>query len=198
MNSSQLKRAKRAVRRRVLEARDAIDPAERARCSAMIAARCLELPEVATADAVMGFWSFGSEVDTGPLLERLHARGTRLALPRIADGDLQPRRWEPGDPTTTTSFGAREPADGDEISAREIDVVITPAVVFDRWGRRVGYGGGFYDRFLRRTRGDCVRVGPAFDVQVLADGDTLPGGAFDLRVDAIVTDTELIRCDRTA
>jgi 5-formyltetrahydrofolate cyclo-ligase len=198
MNSSQLKRAKRAVRRRVLQARDAIDPSERARRSVLIAARCLELPEVATASAVMAFWSFGSEVDTGPLLERLHQRGTRLALPRIADGDLEPRTWEPGDPTTTTSFGAREPADGDEISPHEIDVVITPAVVFDRLGRRVGYGGGFYDRFLPRTRDDCVRVGPAFDVQVLAEGDTLPGGAFDLRVDAIVTDMELIRCDRTA
>jgi 5-formyltetrahydrofolate cyclo-ligase len=198
MNSSQLKRAKRSVRRRVLEARDALDPAERAVRSAMITARCLELPEMATAVAVMAFWSFGSEVDTGPLLERLHELGTRLALPRIVDGDLEPRSWEPGDSTTTTSFGAREPADGNEVSPTEIDVVITPGVVFDRSGRRVGYGGGFYDRFLHRTRDDCIRVGVAFDVQVLPDGDVLPGGTFDLCVDAIVTDTELIRCDRNA
>lgn len=197
MNSSQLKRAKRAARRRVLEARDAIDPAERARRSMLIATRCLALSELEAASTVMAFWSFGSEVETDPLLEGLHARGTRIALPRIVDAELEPRSWKPGDPTTFTSFGAQEPSDGHRIAPPEIDVVFTPAVVFDRSGRRVGYGGGFYDRFLPRTREDCARVAPAFDVQVLGDGQMLPAGAFDLRVDAIVTETRLIRCERT-
>jgi 5-formyltetrahydrofolate cyclo-ligase len=198
MNSSQLKRAKRTERQRVLALRDAMDPADRSRRSEAVARRCLELPEVTAASTVMAFWSFGSEVDTGPLLDRVSALGIRIALPRIVEGELEPRCWTPGVTTTTTSFGAREPADGDTVAPDQVDVVITPAVVFDRSGRRIGYGGGFYDRFLPRTRDDCLRAGIAFDVQVIPDGEALPGGAFDLRVDAIVTETETIRCDRSA
>ena len=79
-----------------------------------------------------------------------------------------------------------------------IDVVVTPAVAFDRLGARVGYGGGFYDRFLPQTRPGCFRAGIAFGVQVLPVGAVAPGGHFDLPVDAIVTESETIRCAREA
>jgi 5-formyltetrahydrofolate cyclo-ligase len=198
MNSSQLKRAKRTVRRRVLELRDAMDPDDRSRGSRSIADRCMELPHVAAASTVMAFSSFGSEVDTAPLLDRLEMQGSRIALPRIVDRDLEARTWTHGAPTTITSFGAREPADGEVVMPSEIDVVIVPAVVFDRSGRRVGYGGGFYDRFLPRARHDCLRVGLAFEVQVLSEGESLPGGSFDLRVDMILTEAATIRCEPAA
>ena len=93
-----------------------------------------------------------------------------------------------------TSFGAGEPVDGEVIDPSEIDVVVTPAVAFDRSGRRVGYGGGFYDRFLPKTRPDSTRVGIGFDVQLV--DDDLPNGHFDLRVDAVVTDAEVVRIER--
>jgi 5-formyltetrahydrofolate cyclo-ligase len=147
-----------------------------------------------SADVVLVFWSFGSEVDTGPLLRALHGRGRTVGLPRIVDGELEPRTYAPGDPLEGTSFGALEPADGRVVDPSEIDVVVVPAVAFDRSGRRVGYGGGYYDRFLLRTRPDALRLGVAFDVQ-LVEGD-LPGGSFDLRVDAIVTESEVLRCPR--
>jgi 5-formyltetrahydrofolate cyclo-ligase len=92
-----------------------------------------------------------------------------------------------------TSFGAGEPVDGEVINPSEVDVVVTPAVAFDRSGRRVGYGGGFYDRFLPKTRPDSTRVGIGFDVQLV--DDDLPNGHFDLRVDAIVTDAEVVRIE---
>ncbi|HYX10615.1 MAG TPA: 5-formyltetrahydrofolate cyclo-ligase, partial [Candidatus Acidoferrum sp.] len=82
MQASELKRAKRAIRRAVLAARDALDDAERAARSIAIHERFLGLHEVETAGVAMVFWSFGSEVSTPPLLERLHARGVRLCLPR--------------------------------------------------------------------------------------------------------------------
>ena len=93
---------------------------------------------------------------------------------------------------TETTFGAREPAAGEMVHPAEIDVVATPAVAFDRAGRRVGYGGGFYDRFFPRTRADALRVGVGFGVQLL--DEPLPGGAFDLRVDVVVTESETVRC----
>ena len=54
----------------------------------------------------MAFWSFGSEVPTAPLLSELRRRGVRLALPRIVDGELEPRVWEPGDPMSETPFAS--------------------------------------------------------------------------------------------
>jgi 5-formyltetrahydrofolate cyclo-ligase len=194
MSGTDLKRAKRAVRRRVLAARDEMPVSEREERSARIAERVMSLPEVDRASTVMAFWAFGSEPDTTPLIAALHARGVRVALPKIVDGDLQLRAFVPGDPVTMTSFGAGEPVDGEAIDPSEVDVVVTPAVAFDRSGRRVGYGGGFYDRFLPTTRADTARIGIGFDVQLV--DEELPNGHFDLRVDAVVTDAEVVRIER--
>ena len=153
----------------MLERRDALTPQERARLGALVTDRVLALPEVAAAGTVMAFWAFGSELPTMPLIEELTSCGVRVALPRIVDGDLEPRTWRPGEPTTTTPFGALEPADGEALDPAEVDVIVTPAVAFDRAGRRVGYGGGFYDRFFPRARSGALRVGAAFGVQ-LVDG----------------------------
>jgi 5-formyltetrahydrofolate cyclo-ligase len=196
MSGADLKREKRAVRRRVLAVRDEMSGPDRAERSARIADRVMALPEVERASTVMLFWSFGSEPDTAPLIDGLHGRGVRVALPRIVDGDLEPRAFAPGDPVTVTSFGACEPADGDAVDPAALDVVVTPAVAFDRSGRRVGYGGGFYDRFFPKTGRDTPRIGMAFDVQLV--DDDLPNGHFDLRVDAVVTESGVVRIERPA
>lgn len=196
MTSAGLKKAKREVRRRVLEARDAISPTERDRLAAAVTRRFLALSEVEGAGTVMAFWTFGSELSTMPLIEALHAAGVRVALPRIVEGDIEPVTYEPGDATTGTAFGALEPSGGDVLAPTDIDVVATPAVAFDRRGARVGYGGGFYDRFFTKVRPDTARVGIGFGVQLLPEGEWLPGGHFDLPVDAVVTESETVRCAR--
>ena len=192
MRASELKRAKREIRRTVLAARDALGEAERVARSAAIHRRFLALPDVQDPAVVMGFWSFGSEVATPPLLEALHARGVRVCLPRIEEGDLVAVAYEPGDPLRETPFGAREPTAGTILAPEVLDRVVTPGVAFDRVGHRIGYGGGFYDRFLRRTRRGVPRIAIVFDLQVLPQ--ELPVGSFDLGVDVIVTETETIRC----
>lgn len=194
MSSGELKRAKRDVRRRVLETRDATDEAARARDATEVTERVLALPEIEAASTVLAFSSFGSELPMLPMIEALVARGIRVGLPVIVGTEIEARTWRPGEPTTTTSFGAEEPADGAPVDPSSIDVILTPAVAVDRTGRRVGYGGGFYDRFLPRTRDDAVRVAVVLAEQ-LVDED-LPAGSFDLRVDAIVTPEEVIRCAR--
>jgi len=191
MTTGELKRAKREVRRRVLAARDALSRRELDATAAAVAERIEGLPELAGPRTVLAFWSFGSEVPTGPLLEILRAAGHRVVLPRIDGADLELRTWLPGEPLVPTTFGAMEPSDGTPVDPVELDVVLTPGVAFDRAGGRVGYGGGFYDRLFRRTRADAFRVAVASDVQVV--GDRLPGGPFDVPVHAVVTGTRVIR-----
>ena len=192
MNAAELKKAKREVRRSVLAARDALGEAERVARSAAIHDRSLALPELEGARTVMLYWSFGSEVATGPLIDRLRDQGTIIVLPRIrGPQDIEAVAFEPGDPLRQTSFGAREPAAGAVVDPGSIDVVVPPGVAFDRSGRRVGYGGGFYDRFLPMLGRAVPRIALAFDVQLV---DELPAGGFDLPVDVIVTESRVLRC----
>jgi 5-formyltetrahydrofolate cyclo-ligase len=189
MRSHELKRAKRAIRRDVLARRDAIPPAVRAEEAARAIERFVALPEVTAARTVAAFWSFGSELDTAPLLAALTERGIRVALPRIEGDDITMRTWAPGDPVASTSFGAMEPAAGDRVDPADLDVVCTPGVAFDPWGGRIGYGGGYYDRLFDHD-GHGRRVALAFDLQVL--DEPVPQGGFDRRVDVIVTPTRTI------
>jgi 5-formyltetrahydrofolate cyclo-ligase len=181
---------KRDIRRSVLHERDALLEEDRRARSAAITERLMALPELRSARTVMAFWSFGSEIDTSGLIEALHAAGKRVVLPRIDGREVAAVVYVPGDPTTTTSFGAMEPTSAEIVRPTEIDVVIAPGVAFDRNGGRVGYGGGFYDRFLRTVRADTPVIGLAFAVQLV---DEVPRGEHDRLVDVVVTEEELIR-----
>ena len=189
--SHRLKQAKRALRREVLAVRDALPAEDRRARSEAIAARFLALPELADVGTVMAFWSFGSEVDTAPLMEGLLAERRITAMPRIEGADVVPVAYRPGDAMRRATFGAFEPVGGRVLDPTELDVVVVPGVAFDRSGRRVGYGGGFYDRLLPTLRPGVPAIAVAFSPQVVAD---VPAGGMDRRVDAIITEREVIRC----
>jgi 5-formyltetrahydrofolate cyclo-ligase len=176
--SHRLKQRKRAIRRAVIERRDAMSPSERAAASERIAETLTSLSELRDAGTVMAFWSFGSEVDTAPVLERLHAAGKRIVLPRVEGEDIVAVTFAPGDEVAAVAFGAMEPTGSALAAPEEVDVVITP-------------GGGFYDRFLPQTRREVAAIAIAFAVQIVAE--PLPAASFDRPVDAIVTETEVIR-----
>jgi 5-formyltetrahydrofolate cyclo-ligase len=190
-SSDRLKRAKRALRRDVIARRDALHQHDRAAASLVIADRVVAMPETREAGSAMAFWSFGSEVDTAPLVERWVSEGKIVALPRVEGSDVVPVAFVPGDPTTETPFGAMEPAGGRPLDPSGLDLVIVPGVAFDRSGNRVGYGAGYYDRLLGRTRPGVPAVAIAFALQIVS---AVPTGRTDRRVDAIVTETESIRC----
>jgi 5-formyltetrahydrofolate cyclo-ligase len=134
----------------------------------------------------------GDELDIRPLLTRLSDDGRVCALPVVvARGEpLVFRRWRPGETLVAAGFGTHEP----EPEAPEIapGIVITPLLAYDDSGRRLGYGGGYYDRTLRslrRTR-RIVAVGVGFDAQRVA---RVPAGDGDETLDWIVTEERAIR-----
>jgi 5-formyltetrahydrofolate cyclo-ligase len=159
--------------------------------SAEVVSRLLAMSEVDDARVVMAFWSFGSEVDTAPLITRLHDDGKTVALPRIEGTDVVPVAYRPGDAVRPTSFGAGEPVGGRVIDAAELDLVVVPGVAFDRAGGRVGYGAGYYDRLIGRLRAGVPTIAVAFSLQLVPQ---VPAGGTDRRVDAVVTELEVVRC----
>lgn len=189
--SDRLKREKRAIRTALRTLRDGLSDADRQARSFAIARVLLGLPEVSSARTLMVFSSFGSEVNTAPIVEDLLAEGRRVALPRIEDGDIVPVAYRTGDPVRPAAFGMDEPAGSEIVAPDELDVVVTPGLAFDRHGFRVGYGGGFYDRLFTKTGPDVVKAGVCFATQLVGP---LPHGGHDIPVDVIVTDAGVVRC----
>ncbi|HJP66247.1 MAG TPA: 5-formyltetrahydrofolate cyclo-ligase, partial [Actinomycetota bacterium] len=142
-------------------------------------------------NTVMVFSSFGSEVPTEGIVGRLHERGQAALLPYLDDGELRATRFAPGDRTTATTYGPREPRSRMAVDPGEIDVVIAPGLAFDRRGHRLGYGGAYYDRYLPLLGSKALRIGIAFHQQLL---DEVPAGGHDAPVDVVVTDREIVVC----
>ena len=154
----------------------------------------LGLGEYVQARIVMAYIPLPDELDIEPMLRSAWQDGKTVAMPRII--------WEKHElkPIVTHNLdsdlmagrhGLREPAGTEEITLSDIDLVIVPAVGFDRRGHRMGRGGGFYDRFLARSKLRARTVGITFDQQVLEE---LPVLSHDQRVQMVVTDAGIHRC----
>jgi 5-formyltetrahydrofolate cyclo-ligase len=182
--------AKAALRRAVLARRDAAPAAARRAWSRAIAGRLAALPALSGAHLVLGYCSFGSEPETGAVLEAVLARGQALALPRV---NRTARRLElrlvadPAGQLVPGTWGIREPdpARCPEVAPAAVDFVLVPGVAFDARGGRLGYGGGYYDRLLPALPGRTARVAAAFELQMVP---AVPMETGDRRVDLVVTE----------
>jgi 5-formyltetrahydrofolate cyclo-ligase len=186
--------AKAALRRQILDRRDAAPPEARARWSqtALDGVRALDAHR--RARVVLGYASFGTELDTRPFLEVVLRDGRALVLPRVdraarrlalhhvrdLGGDLRPGTWSIPEP-----IPARCPA----VDPAAIDFVLVPGVAFDPEGGRVGYGAGYYDRLLGAWPEPVPPlVAAAFELQVVP---AVPVLATDHRVDIVVTESRI-------
>ncbi|HVM11620.1 MAG TPA: 5-formyltetrahydrofolate cyclo-ligase [Actinomycetota bacterium] len=169
--------------------RDEVPGEERLRRADRIAGRITALGAFRAARTVLLFYSFGSEASTLPIARRVHEEGKRLLLPFLRDGTMEAAEVSPGEALTASRYGPKEPSKRIAVDPREVDLVITPGLAFDRDGRRLGYGGGHYDRYLTRLRDDTLRVGLAFAFQVV---DEVPSEDHDERVHVVVTEDDAI------
>jgi 5-formyltetrahydrofolate cyclo-ligase len=184
---------KAELRERIRSLREGLSPEDRSRRSGAVAEALFGLPEVRDAATVALFSSFGSEIDTAPIIERAHAEGRRVLLPYLDEGVMEVSEHRPGDDLVPSSYGPAEPSRRDPVDPGEVDAAVIPGLAFDRRGRRLGYGAGFYDRWLRRLRPNASRIGIGFSFQIV---DRVPAGGSDERVDVVVTDEGVTRVGR--
>ena len=136
------------------------------------------------------------ELDPGPLAEKLRAAGVILALPHVKTGGepMMFRAWRADDPLEKGYGSIREP----DPAAPEVvpDVVIVPLAAFDRRGFRIGYGKGHFDRTLGPLEREQrpLTIGYAFALQEIEE---VPRELHDVPLDAVVTESEIIRCNLT-
>jgi 5-formyltetrahydrofolate cyclo-ligase len=183
---------KREIRKRILTLRNAMPPESITAKSDEIVRRLMELREIRDSSTLMVFLSFGSEVLTDDLIRWGWSEGKRIVVPlcRPESRELTPCRIDGFDELETGHYGIREPKAGRlrSVPRAEIDAVIVPAVAFDRRGYRVGYGGGYYDRFLPECP-QAANIGAAFACQIVPE---VPSDRYDLAVDRIVTEEGII------
>jgi 5-formyltetrahydrofolate cyclo-ligase len=176
---------KPALRTHFCTLRECLPPENVAAASAALCHRLAAWPALQEARTALTYLAFRSEPDLSLLFDLLP--GVCWAAPRVEGKELVIHPYDPAR-LVRHRFGMLEPAaDLPVINPTHLDVVLVPGVAFDRRGGRLGFGGGYYDRFLPTT--PALRVGTAFD-ECLAD--ELPCTAHDQRVDWIATPTALL------
>lgn len=185
-----ISRQKRELRALMTTTRAAVSRATREGAAQRIANPLPALFERAPC-VISSYMPIGDEIDPEPLCAALRQRGHRIALPVMAGRDqpLAFRLWQPGDPLVERQWSIREPTADSELAAP--DILLVPLLAVDRYGYRLGYGGGYYDRTLAllRPARAILAIGLAFDLQVV---DWVPHVDYDQRLDGVLTPSGLI------
>jgi 5-formyltetrahydrofolate cyclo-ligase len=189
-------RAKVHLRKRARSVRGAVARSALEARSAALVARLLEHPWLEGVKTVASFWPIEgrSEVDLRAIDPALRARGVTVVYPSI---DPDTRRMcfrDPSEPERMEErgLGFAEP-DPSLPEAERIDVVLTPCLLVDATGARLGYGGGFYDATLPSYCPPGRAIAVAYDFQLQAE---VPTSSRDVRVDAVVTDARALEASR--
>lgn len=183
--------SKSDIRRQILARRDRLTEAQRQQFSLAIRDRFFSLPAVSAARRLMLFLAFGSEVNTWLLLEEALARGQEVVAPvcRPQEREMLLYPVRSSEEPRPGYRGIYEPLQqGEPVAPETLDVVVVPGVAFDERGGRIGYGGGYYDRFLPRAA-KALRVAVAYELQLVP---AVPQTLRDVPVDRIVTEQRII------
>lgn len=190
--------AAESVRARKQQLRAAVrsaPPPGSVRVDAEIHTRALALPECESARTIALYAAKADEVSTERLFETLRSRAVRLVLPRMEDDSLTLREVRDLASLRPGAWGILEPpADTVLVPPEGVDLFLVPGLLFDRSGRRLGRGGGHYDRLLQRSRVGASRMGLCYAERVMAE---LPAAEWDVFMHVIVTENAVIRCEGT-
>jgi 5-formyltetrahydrofolate cyclo-ligase len=154
-----------------------------------------QLQEIVAAEILFIYVNFRSEVETLPLIRHCLAKGKQVAVPLtdVKQSRLLPFALRDPDQDLTPGYcGIPEPRQGHlaAIDPLTIETVILPGSVFDEQGGRLGYGGGYYDRFLADNAPQARRIGIAFEQQIVEQLPLLP---HDKRLHIVVTEKRILR-----
>lgn len=166
----------------MLEKRNALAAAEVSRLGALAQKHVIEIPEFESARTIGLYHPLGSEVRTDEIARAARKLDKKVSLPRTEGNMIRFYEYGEGDDLVQGRFGVMEPSP--TRPAGPLDLIVIPGVVFDAQGCRIGYGKGFYDRFLAEKLA-TFSVGLAYSFQVV---EALPRGRFDKKLGALATD----------
>lgn len=193
--------AKSALRTRFRAARAAVPPEENHRLSQQIMQRVIAHAAFLHAATVFLYVSTVGEIETHSLLSDALAQGKQVCVPKcepksatfLQAGCMTARRIQSLEELGTGAYGILEPPnDAPLVPPEQIDLVLAPALACDTRGIRLGYGGGYYDRFLCQTPAICAALCP--EARLV---ETLPCEPYDVPCSFIFTERRVLRTDET-
>jgi len=186
---------KRTLRQQMLAQRRALSGDNWQANSLLAQQRILGLEEYRQSACIALYSPLQNEVDTALLGDHAYADGKRVLYPLVCGNEMVFRQIEGAHQLIPGSFGILEPCTvGIDHTAEAADLIIIPGVAFDASGHRVGFGKGYYDRFLQNPALKACLVGFCHDFQLTAD--FIPADQHDVRMDIVVTENRIIRCQK--
>ncbi len=183
---------KRSLRSQLLAQRRALSHDSWCAYSHSAQLNLLSLHEYAQAECIALYAPAHNETDTALILEAAFQTGKRVLYPAVCGHRMVFRRVERVEELLEGAFGILEPCPtGTDHQADEADLIVVPGVAFDLSGHRIGYGKGFYDRFLHHPGRRAHLVGLCHDFQ-LTEG-AIPADIHDIPMEIIVSDKRIIR-----
>ena len=184
--------SKSTLRQQLRSRRQALSIKTRASAAMALSKKLIDLPVLADAVHIATYLAADEELNPNAGIEALREQGKQIYLPVIQqDNSLLFGSWEKGEALLPNRFGIGEPYPGRPLlPASELDVILLPLVGWDRSGQRLGMGGGFYDRSLAHA-GDVIKIGVAYALQEVTH---LPGEEWDVRMDYVLTESQLLEC----
>ncbi len=176
---------KKALRREIGAKKRALSAAEIEARSAILADKLYATGQYRQAMSLYAYLSFNQEVRTSPIIQRAWADGKRVAVPKVV-GDEMVFIWIDSFDNLAPqgAFNITEPIENGPVASDETALILMPGLAFDPQGHRVGYGGGFYDRYLA-AQPHHPTVALCYDFQLY---DHLDVDDFDVPVDVVITD----------
>lgn len=174
-----------------------MDQADRAICDEIIRKKVISLIDDRHIDTILTYVSFRSEVDTYGIIRECLSHGIKVAVPRVEKPDIRFCYIDSEEDLVSGYMGIYEPAErcmpflhemvpsGIEKASGRI-ILIVPGSVYDTAHNRIGYGGGYYDRFMNKYP-DIYSIGLAYSCQMT---DEIPTDQWDQKVDIVITDEE--------
>jgi 5-formyltetrahydrofolate cyclo-ligase len=185
---------KRTLRQHILARRRALSHEQWRVASQTAQQQLVSLEEFSRADCIALYAPAHNETDTADILAEAFKAGKRVLYPAVCDDRMVFRQVEGLGSLAAGSFGILEPCStGCDHLADEPDLIVVPGVAFDLSGHRIGYGKGFYDRFLTHPGRKGHLIGLCHDFQLIEGA--IPAEEHDIRMELIVTDRRVIHIE---
>ena len=173
---------KKELRRQIAAKKKELTPARMEAASRELAQKFCSLPQYAAAKTIYGYLPYNQEVRTLFVLEQALRDGKRVAVPKVYGDEMRFIYLDDLTNVAPSSYGIPEPVTDEPVAEDPTALVLMPGLAFDRRGNRMGYGGGFYDRFLAREPGHPT-LALCYDFQMVEHLET---EKFDVPVDCVL------------
>lgn len=182
------------IRKEMIKRREEISLAQKSHMDREILKRLLESKYYNNSNVIFTFVSFKKEVDTHNLIGQALKDGKKICVPRVINkkSGMVACYIDGLHSLTPGCMGILEPGENAVLANKDdMDLIIVPGLAFDRKGGRIGYGGGYYDKFLEELPGDIPKVAIAYDFQII---HYIRMCQHDIKVDLIITDKGIYYC----